>query len=223
MKTQCKGILLGVLIAMVVVSPSMALPTIGAAGGVTSSNATFAINGASGSTSVWYGLNSGHPAWKSDNATPVGGVTSITIWGSPILGGTKYYATACDNTGCGNEVSFTTLAITPIPTRGFDAGFNGMASSHFSLIGMGAWLIWPYTTSIPTALFFGFIFGIIVIGFWRTTKSVRLVGGLFMILSPLLLTKEAGLYLGMPTMMQQLGAVLFAAGMAGVLLSLVKK
>jgi len=215
------------IIAMVILSctilPVAAVPTIGPATSITSSNATFAITGASGSTFVWYGSTSGHPSWKSDNATPSAGSVSITIWGSPILGATSYYATACDATGCGNEVSFSTLAITPIPTRNYDAGFNAMAASHFPPVLFGQWVVLAYTQNIPATLFFGVILGFVVLGFWRSTKSVRLVGILFMILSPLLLTKQAGLYMGMPTVMQSLGAVLFAAGLAGVLLSFVKK
>ena len=217
-----KGWIVAILVLLCIPFVS-AVPTIGAATGVSSSNATFQITGSTGSTFVWYGQYSGHPVWKSENVTPVITPFTITIWGAPILGGTTYYATACDSTGCGNTVSFTTLAITPIPTRNYDAGFNEMQETHFSPVFMGRVLVEGYTTNMPATVMFGIILGSVIVAFWRTTKSVRLVSIVFMCLSPLVLSKQAGLYIGMPSVMQSLGAVMFAAGIAGVLLSFVKK
>jgi hypothetical protein len=197
-----------------------AVPTIGAASSITSSNATFPIAGSSGETYVGYGEYPNGETWKSENFT---GASSITIWGAPILGGTKYYAKACDQTGCGNEVSFTMLAITPLPTYHFDSGFNGMVLTHWNIAYFGQWIVIAYTTNIPQPIFVGLIFGCIIVGFWRKTKSTRLISILLMILGPLIMYPNVGLYLGMPSVMQSLGAILFALGFAGVMLSFVKK
>jgi len=216
----CKVKILLCLLLVCLVPFAMATPTIGAAGSITSNNATFTIAGSSGSTVVSYGLYPGSHTWYSDNYTSP---SSITIWGAPIMGGQKYYASACDDTGCGNEVTWTMAAITPIPTRGFDAGWNGLVMSHWSLATISMFFLYAYTTNIPLTIFWGFIVGAIVIGFWRKTKHVRLIGILMIVLSPILMTPSTGLYIGMPLAMQSLGAVLFALGFAGVALSLIKK
>ena len=213
-------VVIAILFLMALVMSVQAVPTISAPSSVTSSNATFAIAGASGETFVWYGEYPNGETWRSDNFTSP---TSITAWGAPILGGTKYYAKACDSTGCGNEVSYTMAAITPLPTYHYDAGFNGIASSHFNLAYIGQWVVVAYTTNIPQPVFVGLIFGCIIVGFWRKTKSTRLISILLMILGPLIMYPNVGLYLGMPSVMQSLGAILFALGFAGVLLSFVKK
>lgn len=216
----CKGKILICLLLMCFIPFAAALPTIGAASDITSNNATFTIAGSSGSTVVSYGIVTGSHTWYSDNYT---GASSITIWGAPLMGGQRYYASACDDTGCGNEVTWIMLAITPMPTRGFDAGWNGLITSHWSLATITMFFLYAYTTNIPLTIFWGFIVGSIVIGFWRKTKHVRLIGILMIVLSPILMTPSTGLYIGMPLAMQSLGAVLFALGFAGVALSLVKK
>jgi len=200
-----------------------ALPTSGAPTAITSNNVTIPVTGASGPTFVEYGLVSGSYNWWSNNWTPVGGSVSVVVFGAPFIGGYTYYAKACDSTGCSNQVSFTMAAITPVPTQGYDVGANTLVASHFSITLLPAALLAAYTVNIPATIFFAIIIGFLTIGIWRRTKSVRLVGILYMILGPLIMSGGVGLYIGMPLFMQSLGAVLFAAGMAGILLSFVKK
>jgi hypothetical protein len=226
-----RGVAIGCLLVILaglffLTLPASAVPTISSPSSITSSNVTFAIAGASGETYVGYGEYPNGETWKSENFTSP---TSITAWGSPILGGTKYYAKACDQTGCGNEVSYTMAAITPLPTYHFDAGMNSIISSHFNLAYMGGYVVAAYVNSnpalggFPPSVFVGFIMGCIIVGFWRKTKSTRLISILLMILGPLIMYPNVGLYLGMPAVMQSLGAILFALGFAGVMLSFVKK
>lgn len=75
------------------------------------------INGAD----VWavYGQNSGKYAWASSNATATGGWATVQIQGGALLGNRLYYAKACDSTGCGNEISFTTVTVTAAPQTTF--------------------------------------------------------------------------------------------------------
>lgn len=84
-------------------------------------------------------------------------------------------------------------------------------------------VLMPYTNIFGTTLFFGLFFGFIVLGFFARNKSVRLVSILFIILSPLIMTSGVGISWGMPTVMQSIGQALLAAGIAGVLLSFLKK
>ena len=81
----------------------------------------------------------------------------------------------------------------------------------------------PYTNLFGTTLFFGLIFGFFVLGMWRRTNSVRLVSIVMIILSPLIMTSGVGISWGIPLVMQSIGNALLAAGIAGVLLSFVKR
>ena len=80
-----------------------------------------------------------------------------------------------------------------------------------------------YTNIIPNAIFFGVLFGVLALGFWRRNRSVRLVSILFIMLGPFLFFSDAGLMLGIPGAERGIGVVLLAAGLAGILLSIVKK
>ena len=139
------------------------------------------------------------------------------------MGGATYYAKACDSTGCGNQISFTMATITPVPTSSFDAGYNGIVSTHWGITSLPMYLLLAYTRSVPATIIWGIIFGAIICGFFRKTKSVRLISILMLVLSPLIMSSSTGLMLGMPLVMQSMGAVMFAAGLAGIGLSFVKK
>jgi len=80
----------------------------------------------------------------------------------------------------------------------------------------------PYTDIFGQTLFFGLVFGFVVLGFWRRTNSVRLVSITMIILSPLIMTSGVGISWGMPTTMMAIGQSLLAAGIAGILLSFIK-
>ena len=200
---------------------SYAVPTAGTPTSITSNNVTIPISGASGPVFIKYSEVSGTYVWYSDNWSASYG--QVTVWGAPLLGGQTYYGVPCDNTGCGNQVSWTMAAITPVPTNNYDAPLNAIITSHWNIALMPAALITAYTANIPVTLVFAMIIGFITIGIWRNTKSVRLIGIIFIIVGPLLISNSSGLYMGMPTYMQSLGAVLFSAGVAGILLSFIHK
>jgi len=80
-----------------------------------------------------------------------------------------------------------------------------------------------YTYVMPTPIFFGLLFGVIVLGFWRRNRGVRLVSVVFIILSPFIMSSNAGLMFGIPLAEQAIGQALLAAGIAGMMLSFVKR
>jgi hypothetical protein len=80
-----------------------------------------------------------------------------------------------------------------------------------------------YTTIIPASIFWGILLSTIVIGMWARNRSVRLVSVTFIILSPLLMTSGVGVSWGVPLALQSIGQGLLAAGLAGLLLSFVKR
>jgi len=80
-----------------------------------------------------------------------------------------------------------------------------------------------YRNIIPNSIFFGILVGVLVLGFWRRNRSVRLVSILFIMLGPFLFFSDAGLMLGIPGAEMGIGAVLLALGLAGIVLSFVKR
>jgi hypothetical protein len=211
------------ILLTILVQVSTALPTTGAAIDISSNNATIPVTGITG-TEVWviWGQNPGGEIWNVPNQTPTAGSADIVISGSPLLGFTRYYVKACDSTGCGNEISFTTAAITPIPVTQFGAAYRNLTANRFNLVLVGGVLFRAYTTLMPASVAFGFLFGVIVIAMWQRTKSVRLVSILMMIASPFIVLSGAGLMLGVPLAEQAIGQTLLAAGLAGVFLSFIK-
>jgi len=204
--------------------PALALPVTGAATLIGSNNVTIPVTGATG-TEAWviWGQNPGGECWNTPNWTPSGaGAVDITIAGSPLLGNTVYYAEACDQTGCGNEVSFTTAPVTPITVMPYGAGYRNITATRWNPVMIGATLFRAYTTLMPASIVFGLLFGGIVIGAWERTRSVRLISILMMIASPFIVLSNAGLMLGVPLVEQQIGQTLLAAGLAGVFLSFIK-
>lgn len=204
--------------------PAGALPTTGAATGVTSNNANIPVTGITG-TYVWveWGQNPGGYAWITPNQTASAGSATVRIWGTPLLGHTKYYAVACDQSGCGNEISFTTLAVTPLPTTTYGQAMQNILYSHFNTTTIAGTLFESYSHVIPASIMWGFLFMGIIVGMWFRNKSTRLIGIVMMISSPFIISASTGLHLGITLQMQALGQALLAAGLAGVALSFIKK
>jgi hypothetical protein len=204
---------------------AQALPTTGAATLIGSNNATIPVTGITGTEAyVLWGMVPGGEVWITPNWTASGaGAADIQIIGAPMLGDRKYFAKACDSSGCGNEISFTSLPATPITVVTYGANMRNLTATRFNLVLMGGTLFRSYTNLMPTSVMFGLLFGAITIGFWMRTKSVRLISILMIIVSPFIVSSGAGLYLGIPLVEQALGQALLAAGMAGIMLSFVKK
>ena len=213
------------LVTMVSGVPNTGVPTL-----ISSNNVTIPLTGVTGDDCwVLYGMNSGAGyVWSSSNYTAVGGSKDVLIWGAPLTGGTQYYAVGCDVTGCDpNEVTFSTLAITPLPTTTFGAGYVNLSRSHFNILYVPAVVESVYSLPdyrFPRTLLYGLLLGLIFVGLWLRTRSIRLVSSLSLMLGMMLFSNASGLYLGIPLQEQLLGSVLLAAGFAGWMLSLwVKK
>jgi hypothetical protein len=222
--SNIKKILMITLLALFLVGCVSAIPTTGSAVMITSNSANIPVTGVTGNE-CWaeWGMSPGVPLYITTNETAVGGSATAYIVNSPLTGSTEFYARACDQTGCGNEISFTTLQITPMPTTTFGRGYTNISKSHWNITVISPSLLEAYTNIIPPAIFFGLFLGIVVLGMWRRNKTVRLVSIVFIILSPLIMSSDIGLMMGVPLAEQSIGQALLAAGIAGMLLSLVKK
>jgi PKD repeat protein len=101
-----------------IVNPSGITPT--------SSRVNLTVSGITGSE-VWivYGQKSNAYAWITPNTTATGSWADVYV-DSPMLGNTRYYARACDSTGCGNEVSWTTVPVTAAPATNYGAAYKNI-------------------------------------------------------------------------------------------------
>ena len=94
-----------------------ALPSTGAATDIGNNNFILHATGASGDTFFCWGIKEDWQGLRTQSVSPVGSVVEINVYGAPIMPSTLYYAKACDTTGCGNVVSFTTTEVTLIVER----------------------------------------------------------------------------------------------------------
>jgi len=202
-----------------------ALPTTGAATAVSSNNAT--LHAAGATTPCWFvwGQQSDGETWKTPNQTAVAGVCTYTVKGSPLLGNTLFYFKACDSTGCGNELSFTTLTVTPIPTTTYGATFDNLTESGMDLTLVGINAVAPYSWLIPdfAALVWGVMFGFIFIGMWLRGRDMLTPTVTGIIIGGFIFFGGQGLNLGLPTQFVDLAQGLTYASIAGTVLIIIKK
>ena len=215
--------LLVLLLALCLIIPvATADPITSAAYDVGNNNATIIVLNSWGDTWITWGRLPGHEMWLTPNETAYGAI-NITIWGAPLMGNTQYFCKACNQTGCGAEVNFTTKSVDYITDYNYRRGFVNMTSSHFNPVMAIGTILMGYTRIMPATVVFGLFFGMLVIGMWLRTKSVRLVSIVMLIASPFIMSSQAGLYLGIPLAEQALGQALLAAAIAGIGLSFIKR
>ena len=220
----CK-LLLSVIMILLLVVPVMGLPVTGAAIAIGSNNVTIPLTGCTGEALVLWGQRSGGYIWNTPNQTPVAGNADILIWGAPLFGNTLYYAKGCDSTGCGNEITFSTASITPLPTTTFGAGYQNLTRSHFNILFIGPVIESVYSPidspyGIPRLMLYGILISLVFIGLWLRTRSIRLCATMGLMLGVLMFDPTVGLMLGVPGAIQLLGGALLIAGIAGWLVAL---
>ena len=200
-----------------------AVPTGGAASGITSNNFTVAVTGSDGGD-VWiaWGAAPGAHPWGSSYRTGDG---YVIVYGAPIIGGSNVYYIACDSTGCDpNEQTLVIPAITPVPESTFGAGYRNMTNRHFAIDSIAPNILPGYlATGIQPTLLWGIMFFFILFGFWFRTRSVRLVLIIGFLMSVFILTPTTGLMLGAPLLFQYVAQGLMAAAIAGVLIAFIRK
>ena len=217
--------LLGVIIIMLLVCGiASAIPTGGAASAISSNNFTVPVGGASGETWIAFGEAPGCEDWQSAIVTASGAV-SITVYGTPLIGGTTVYYYACDSTGCDpNEQSVTLPAVTPIPTTTYGAYYRNLSSSRFSITSIPPLIMKGYQASGATeVILYGIMMFCFFAGMWFRTRSVRLPLILGFITAAFIVNPLSGLHLGAPLIFQQVASGLLAACLAGILLAFMRK
>jgi len=203
-----------------------AAPTTGAASLISSNNATFTMTGAG--TVCWFewGMQTGDDmTWKTTNATPAAGVCTLTVRGSPYIGGEVFYYRACDETGCGASATFTPPKVTPIPTSTYGSTFENLTQNNFDITLIGGATMAPYMWLLPTfqSLIWGLIFMFIFIGLWLRGREIGTVTILGFIVGVLLFSPTYGLDIGIPQEFAAIGQGIAYSCIAGYVLHLIKK
>lgn len=221
---------IAILIAWVVIGCVLAVgvhaqPTTLPATMVGSNNATLSATGASGSNGwfIW-GQLPGDEYWKTSNVTITGGTFSYTIARSPLYGNTLFYFAACDDTGCGNEQSFTTLPVTPLPQTDLGKFYRNITEQGYDIPSIAANIVDPYIwTGTPITIVFMLIFSPIFIGVWLRSRTVLVALILGFVTGSFILYSNSGLMLGMPAEIVSLAQAICYVSFAGMILYIAKR
>jgi len=175
------------------------VPLTGAATSVGSNNASIACTGSAGDWWVQWGMTQ-NVYWTSNkqpNSTAI-----YRIHESPLVGNTLFYYQCCDSTGCGNLLTFTTVAVTPLPTQTIGSVYENMTESGYDFPSMAVHLIDPYiwggigAEKTPVTIVFMLIFSPVFIGVWLRSRSALVALLLGFITGGFILTVNANNQLG---------------------------
>lgn len=215
MTTMMKRILLVALILMGLICVCGAAPATGSVTGVTSSQATF--NKAGGSSDCWFmwGSSATNLIYATPNDTSC--ANTYTQTGSPLLTSYNYYVKACDLTGCGVAVAFSTPAGTMSNRTYYGTGLLTIFRSGFNVTQSVPIILSPYTSTLTAPVMWGLLFFFIFAVMWIRGKDVTI---------PMMLAFIAGgaiwagtSALGIPPEFADLGQGLVYASLAGLLFS----
>jgi hypothetical protein len=199
-----------------------ALPVTGAASAVSSNNVTLAAAGTT--TTAWfeYGMTSGSLIWRSPNET-ASGAYSKRLYGSPLMGGQKFYYRICDVTGCGAESFFTLAVVTPQPQTTFGYIYRNVTDSGFdpSIVAFNAMEPYMWPASPSRSVIWGLVFLFIFAGLWMRGKDVTIPVVLGLVVGFIALNPTYGV--GMPVEFIGISQGIAYASLAGIIMAIFKK
>ena len=199
--------------------------TTGAATGTTSNGFNVSVNGITGST-VWveFGGNPGILNWNTPVYDVTGTNQTIEVIGSPLYGGEHVYYRACDETGCGSEMSTTLSAVTTMPTiQAARQLWTNITRSRFAPATLGASLLGAYTQVAPLMIVVGFAAMMYFTGLWMRTKTARTAAMMGIIFATFLASSSAGLMLGLPVIWSAIAGGVLALVFTGALWALIHR
>jgi hypothetical protein len=223
--------LLFIIIGLVLVFTgglATAAPTTGAATLVGTNNATLHMTSIGGVTS-WFewGQNTDLLTWKTPNFTSATGANAIVVKGSPLNGNSVFYFRACDDTGCGAQLSFTTPVITPMPTTTLGNIFQNLTESQFDLAFIPINAVASYGWVLPGSLvsvMWALVFSTIFLGLWLSGRNTFIPGLLGLMVGGFLWVNTIGV-LNMPISPEfiELGQGLIMPAIAGTIVGIFKR
>jgi len=195
-------------------------PTTGAVSSLTSRSVTFNAAADYGTTGYFkWGASSGTSyKWRTPNQTYSGTFTDFW-YGSPMLTGHTYYVVACNDYGCGNEVSFTVPAASLPNQSAYGTGLITAMRSGFNATVLLGVLAAPYTSSVPggAPVTWGLLFFFIITGYWLRHRDITIPAFLAMISGGAVWLGAGAL--GVPPEFAVIGQGLMYAAIAGMAVS----
>jgi hypothetical protein len=195
------------------------------ASAITSNSATLCAIGGAAPKWFKYGQLPGHLSWKTPNFTG----NSYNVHGSPLLGNTVFYYSACDSSGCGSEEVFKTLSITPQTQTTFSNSLRNITDDPSNIAGIAsesvAGYFWLLNPAVPTSysIVWGLVFFAIFLGLWIRERDLTVPVILGLITGTFIMYSNAGLNLGIPVYFQSMAQGIAYASLAGVILAFVKR
>ena len=197
-----------------------ATPTTGAATAIGNNNVTMNGAGVTGSTGWFqFGEAIGTSYAHTKNVTATAGAINYTMRGSPLAGNTTFYYKACDPTGCGAEVSFLVAVVTPLPTTTFGLAATNMTDNNLDAANFLYNAVQPYVNVTGWTIFYALIFSMIFMGIWLRTRQTGTALQFGIICSILVVGSATGLQLGMPPEFIAAAQALMYISIAGAFVS----
>ena len=175
---------------------------------------------------VWaeFGLVSGptYYPWKSENVT-TGGNFSVYIQGLPLMAGQTYYYRWTNYSYSSTlERSFTMGAVGYVQAPEFAKAYNTIRARGLNLTNLPFAATSPYTDLMGNQMVWGFIFGLIFLGFWIMTEDVTIPVILGLITSGSILY-GGSLSLGIPPEFVNIAQSLLIISVIGLIYTLIRK
>jgi hypothetical protein len=144
-----------------------------------------------------------------------------------MFGTTQYIYSCCDSTGCGSSGTFTTGAVTPLPTYNLGDAYRNITENNYNIRMIGMHLADPYlwNPNMPLTIIFMLMFSPVFIGIWLRNKTVlvALVFG-FVISSFILFNNgSSGLGISMPPELVSLCQAICYIAFAGCIIYVIHK
>lgn len=194
-----------------------ALPTTNAVVVNSADQVTFSADGGTGTGwFAWGGFTGGPYYWTTPNQSVSGSFTD-TQYGPPMLTGTTYYVVSCDTSGCGNEVSFTTLAATNSNQTHFGQDVITIQRTGMNVTATTGVLVKPYTQTMTAPIAWGLLFFFILTGMWMRPRDIFLPCIMAMVAGGVIWFGPTAL--GVPPEWSALGQGLMYAAVAGIAFS----
>ena len=190
---------------------------------VTSNSATLCAIG--GGYPKWfkYGQLPGHLSWKTPNFTSG---YNYTVYGSPLIGNTLFYYSACDENGCGAEQVFQTLPLNAQPQTTLGQGLKNITNSQFDIPVIAHESIGAYFWILPQSMYtlvWGLVFLAFYLGMWIRDRDLTVPVILGLLTGAFIMYGDAGLGLGLPVEFQAMAQGLTYAALAGIVLAWMKR
>jgi hypothetical protein len=216
------------IILLVLVPVAIATPSGLSVSGVTNNAANFTASN-TGDSWFEYGMSATTLNVWTPNQSASGSYT-WTEYGSPLTSGRTYYVAACDSTGCTSPSSFTLSGATPLPTTTFGYMISNLTQNKGNtLMFVMNWLL-PYAWLFPlqaSALAISIVTALALFAvFWgmaARTKGVAVPIIVCVIAAPYLLYANQGMHLGIPSDFLAIAQGIFYAGLAGIILIIMRK